>query len=79
MTFFYQVSNNHVCNFADDTTLSAFSRSLEELLNNLEFDTHSAIMWFENNFMELNQDKCHFLISGNISELLFSNVGEELI
>ena len=36
-------------------------------------------MWFENNFMELNQDKCHFLISGNINELLFAKVGEELI
>ena len=37
---FYQFSNSHVCNFADDTTLSAFSKSLEELLRNLEYDTH---------------------------------------
>ena len=29
--------------------------------------------------MKLNQDKCHFLISGNINELLFAKVGEELI
>ena len=36
-------------------------------------------MWFENNFMKLNQDKCHFVISGNINELLFAKVGEELI
>ena len=76
---FYQLSNIHACNFADDTTLNAFSRNLEELLHNLEYDTHSAIMWFENNFMKLNQDKCHFLISGNINELLFAKVGEELI
>ena len=76
---FYQLSNTHACNFADDTTLNAFSRSLEELLHNLEYDTHSAIMWFENNFMKLNQDKCHFLISGNINEHLFAKVGDELI
>ena len=43
-----------MCNFADDTTLDAFSRSLEELLHNLEYDTQSTIMWFENNFMKLN-------------------------
>ena len=41
--------------------------------------THSAIMWFENNFMKLNQDKCHFFISGNINEHLFAQVGDELI
>ena len=67
MTFFYQLSNTHACNFADDTTLNAFSRSLQELLRNLEYDTHSDIMWFESNFMKLNQNKCHFLISDNIN------------
>ena len=36
-------------------------------------------MWFENNFMELNEDKCHFLISGNIHEYLFAMVGREMI
>ena len=39
----------------------------------------SAIMWFENNFMKLNQDKCHFPIPGNINEHLFAKVGDELI
>ena len=76
---FYQFINTHTCNFADDTTLSAFSTNLEELLYNLEYDTHSAIIWFENNYMKLNQDKCHFLISGNITEHLWTKVGDELI
>ena len=39
MILFYQFSNTHVCNFADDTTLIAFSIKLEELLYNLETDT----------------------------------------
>ena len=73
---FYQFINTHTCNFADDTTLSAFSTNLEELLYNLEYDTHSAIIWFENNYMKLNQDKCHFLISGNITEHLWAKVGD---
>ena len=76
---FYQFSTTHVCNFADDTTLTALSKNLEELLHNLEYDTQSAIIWFENNFMKLNQDKCHFMITGNIIEHLFARVGDEII
>ena len=29
--------------------------------------------------MKLNDDKCHFLISGNMNEHLFAKVGEEII
>ena len=65
---FYEFINTHPCNFADDTTLNAFSLDLEELLFNLERDTQSAIIWFENNYMKLNQDKCHFLILANTNE-----------
>ena len=53
--------------------------SLEELLHNLEYDTLSAIIWFENKFMKLNEDKCHFLITGSRHEHLFAKVGDELI
>ena len=41
----------------------------------LEHDARIAIEWFESNYMKLNEDKCHFLISGNKSEHLFVNVG----
>ena len=74
---FLQFTNTHVCSFADDTTLSACSLSLEELLRDLENDTLSAIIWFKNNYMKLNQDKCHFLVSGKINEHLWVKVGEE--
>ena len=76
---FYQFVNTDVCNFADDTTLSACSLSLEDLLHDLENDTLSAIIWFENNYMKLNQSKCHFLVSGNINEHLWVKVGDEMI
>ena len=79
MIFFYQFINTHTCNFADDTTLSAFITNLEQLLYNLEYDTQSAIIWFENNYMKLNHKKCHFLISGNVNEYLWIKVGDELI
>ena len=76
---FFQLSTTHVCNFADDTSLNAFSKSIEELLHNLEYDTHSAIIWLEINFMKLNQDKCHFMVTGNLNEHLYAKVGDEMI
>ena len=45
---FCQITKTHACNFADDTSLNAFNTDLEDLLFNLEYDTISAIIWFEN-------------------------------
>ena len=77
MTSFILV-NTHICNFADDTTLTAGSVKLEDLLYNLEDDTLSAIIWFDINYMKLNQEKCHFLICGT-NEHLWVKVGDEMI
>ena len=68
-----------VCNFADDTTLYASNLDLETLIQNLEDDSLKAILWFENNYMKLNDEKCHFLVSGNTNEHLWVNIGEALI
>ena len=76
---FCQITSTHACNFADDTSLNAFNMNLEELLLDLEYDTLSAIIRFENNFMKLNQDKCHFLIAANTHEHLWVKVGDTLI
>ena len=61
MICFFQFTE--VCNFADDTTLYASNQDLKMLIQNLEHDSLKAILWFENNYMKLNDDKCHFLIS----------------
>ena len=76
---FYQITNTLPCNFADDTSLNVFDMSLEKLFFKLEYDTLSVIIWFENNFMKLNEDKCHFLIAANTNEHLWVKVGNELI
>ena len=73
---FYQLVD--VCNFADDTTLYACDVKLENVLNQLEDNALSAILWFENNYMKLNQSKCHFLTSGS-PEHLWVKVGSERI
>jgi hypothetical protein len=73
---FYELFD--VCNFADDTTLYACDMKLENILNELEDNAHTAILWFENNYMKLNQSKCHFLTSGS-TEHLWVKVANEVI
>ena len=80
---FYLFIKTHPTNFADDTTLSACDVEMKEMLHNLEDETLTAILWFDNNFMKLNQSKCHFLTSGSEKEHgpehLWVRVGNELI
>ena len=75
---FFQFVDAHVCNFADDITLAACDIKIDDLLCGLEDNTLSAIVWFENNYMKLNQSKCHFLTCGT-PECLWLKVGEEKI
>ena len=75
---FYVLTKTHVCNFADDTTISACDVELDDLFHNLEDDTYTAILWFEANYMKLNESKCHFLTRGT-EEVLFAGVGGEMI
>ena len=51
---------------------------MRDLIFELEDDCWSAILWYENNFMQLNQSKCHLLASGT-TEHLWVRVGEEMI
>ena len=67
-----------VCNFADDTTPYACDAKLENVSHQLEDNALTAIIWFENNYMKLNQSKCHFLASGSV-EHLWVRVGDERI
>ena len=75
---FFQLADTHVCNFADDTTLNACDLDLHNVLHELEDNSLTAILWFENNYMKLNQSKCHFLTCGS-TEHLWVKVGNEMI
>ena len=75
---FYLFVNKNVWNIADDTTPTACDIEQPTLLHNLESDTPSAVIWFEANYMKLNQDKSHFLISGS-SGNLWAKVGDQMI
>ena len=77
--FLYLDTSTDVCNIADDSTPYACNADLATLLHNLESDVASAILWFDANYMLLNQSKCHFLIASHSPELLWIQVGEQII
>ena len=64
-----------VCNFADDATFHACDSGLEDLVNRLDHDTNPAIEWFDCNYMKLNEEHCHLVISGHKSEAICTKIG----
>ena len=76
---FFILKNTEICNFADDTTPHACDTNLDELLMCLEHDTVLTVCWFESNYMKLNTDKCHLIISGNKHESLWTDIWNDKI
>ena len=75
---FYFVNKSNIANYADDTTPYSVDAKIEPLLNTLETDTETLIKWFNNNYLKLNADKCHLLISNHNTDIHIK-VGEEVI
>ena len=73
--FFFIIEQTEICSYADDNTINACDMSLENLLRRLEHNSHLAIEWFKQNYMKLNERKCHLLISGFKHEVLWANIG----
>ena len=76
---FYFTEMTQVCNFADDTAFYVCDKDLKTSINRLEHDTAQALEWFENNFMKLNQGKCHLLGSGDKHETVRAKIGDTKI
>ena len=76
---FYLFVNTEACNIADDTTPFACDDNLSTLIQNLESDTASALMWFDANYMKSNQSKCHFILPSSSPEHFWIRVGEQVI
>ena len=48
---------------------------IEDLIRRLENDSILGIERFGSNDMKLNEDKCHFLLSGHKHEVMFAKIG----
>ena len=65
---FYLVGGAEICNYADDTTIYAFDATIELVIDKLEKRSFEIASWFSNNFMKLNEEKCHVMLYGDKSD-----------
>ena len=49
--------------------------SLNDLIGKLESSATLVIDWFKNNYMKLNESKCHLLVCGNKEEVIIAKIG----
>ena len=59
---FFYVSKFHICNFADDNTLSSCGKMLGDILHNLKLDLGRILKWFKVNSLKPNLGKFQFMI-----------------
>ena len=76
---FFILKDTNICNFADDTNPYVSDLCLKTVMEKLEEDSEIAITWFECNYMKLNTDKCHLLVSGHKFEEMWLKVGKDHI
>ena len=76
---FFMVTDTAVCNFADDTTIFAADSQLERVLERLETDALVLSRWFPENFMKLNEGKCHLLTFGTKQDDIKITIGEAIV
>ena len=72
---FFIALDTDICNFADDNTLYTCNISLNDLIGKLESSANLVIDWFKNNYMKLNESKCHLLVCGNKEEVIIAKIG----
>ena len=77
--FFYLVKGTEICNYADDTTIFACGSDMRSILKSLEEDASQLSLWFENNYMKMNEDKSHLLVFGSKGEDVSVNISGSLI
>ena len=68
-----------ICNYADDTTIFACHPDLDTIIKQLEEDSSVLVKWFSDNFLKLNDDKCHLMIFGDKSTEATVSIGNSRI
>ena len=61
---FFFLKDANLGNYADDSTLYAYNKNLETLICNLRQEFSILSNWIYDNYMVLNQGKCHFILFG---------------
>ena len=64
---FFALREIDICNFADGITPYVCDSNVKSVLETLEHNSELAVAWFKMNYVKLNTDKRHLLVSGNKS------------
>ena len=63
---FYFLEDFDIANYADDSTPYNANKNIELVVNNLEQSSSILFKWLNDNYMKVNTDKSHLLVSGNV-------------
>ena len=72
-------SDTDICNYADDTTYYAHNTRAAKAIVKLEEAVSNSPIWFNNNYMKSNTDKCHLMIFGKNEDELSLKIGSDMI
>ena len=62
---FYFLEDYEIANYADDTTPYSAQRNYQFVIEELEKSSEILFKWLGNDFMKVNTDKSHLLLSEN--------------
>ena len=66
---FLFVEHSDICNYADDNSLTVVDKNIDNIITKLESDIKILNIWFIDNGMLLNGDKCQFMLIGSSRNL----------
>ena len=70
---FFFLHNINITNFADDTTPYEINQTVQGLIEKLTEDVTVLNIWFENNFMKSNDDKCQLITTKEHTSVKIGN------
>ena len=74
---FFFLNDIQARNFADDTTPFDCGQKFAKVVKKLEEISDLAINWFQDNYMKVNTDKCHLLMSGSNYEHFWAQIDKD--
>ena len=75
----FHVGNIDIVVYADDNTPYLMDVNCNSVIENLQFSAGEMSKWFSHNYMLLNADKCHLLLTGPDSPSQTMRFGTEVL
>ena len=75
---FFFIKETELTNYADDNTPYVINSNIDNLIKSLENDSFILIKWFYDNYLMMNADKSHLLVT-KLDDNVFIKVDREII